>query len=335
MKEKSPFFSIIMPVYNMGGFLSKSIGSLLSQSFKDWELVAVDDGSVDETPIILDNYARFDTRIKVIHQKNSGCAGAARNTALKYISGQYMQMLDADDYFSPDLLETLKKRIDETNADIIVPIAKSVDDKNNILYEWLPPNSDYKQIITGSEAFELSLDWSIHGWMCVYVPLLKKIGYESKLMNGDEFTTRKLFHNAKTVAFAKGIYFYFNNLNSTTKRVEPRLQLYQPLNTTYNIYLYALSNADLKDSINILANSFLTSLIVFEIKYFKELKELKKLNRNVEVNNFLRDMYSKKNKEMLKSLTILKHRIIYSISFNSFLLFKFYCCVYATICSKR
>lgn len=104
-----PKVSVIMPVYNGELFINRAIDSLLSQSFHDWELVVVDDGSTDRTPQILEQYT--DTRIRVFRQANRGEAGA-RNTGLKHMSGLYMAFLDADDLYLPTALEDLSTYLD-------------------------------------------------------------------------------------------------------------------------------------------------------------------------------------------------------------------------------
>ncbi len=98
-----------MPVYNGEPFLKESIGSLLAQSFQDWELIVVDDGSKDKTPQLLEQYA--DDRIKVFQQANQGEAGA-RNTGLIQATGDYVAFLDADDLYLPNALEDLSSFLD-------------------------------------------------------------------------------------------------------------------------------------------------------------------------------------------------------------------------------
>ena len=95
-----PKISVIMPVYNGESFIEQAIQSLLFQSFDDWELIVVDDGSTDSTPIILQKLN--DIRINTIWQENRGEAGA-RNTALNHVTGEYLAFLDADDvsYWMP------------------------------------------------------------------------------------------------------------------------------------------------------------------------------------------------------------------------------------------
>ena len=91
-----PFFSIIIPVYNVAPYLRECLDSVLAQTFAGWEAICVDDGSTDASGAILDEYAATDWRIKVVHQKNAGVS-AARNAALDLAEGGYICFLDADD----------------------------------------------------------------------------------------------------------------------------------------------------------------------------------------------------------------------------------------------
>ena len=102
--------SIIVPVYNVEKYISENINSILSQACVDLELILVDDGSTDSSGNICDAYAKKDSRIKVIHQKNSGVS-AARNTGIEIASGKYIVFIDSDDYLKPDYLSELYKAI--------------------------------------------------------------------------------------------------------------------------------------------------------------------------------------------------------------------------------
>jgi len=100
-----PSVSVIMPLYNSAQFMRDSIDSVLSQTFSDWELLLVDDGSVDESRSVAEAYARDDTRVRLmLHEENKGAA-AARNTALGLSRGRYVAYLDSDDFWHPKKLE--------------------------------------------------------------------------------------------------------------------------------------------------------------------------------------------------------------------------------------
>lgn len=114
-----PFFSIIMPVYNRGKLVDRSIQSLRAQIFRDIEIICVDDGSKDNSLEVLYEFARKDDRIKVIHQENGGVA-KARNTGMQYATGKYIMFLDSDDEYMPDTCSTVYGRIIEDDSDIVM-----------------------------------------------------------------------------------------------------------------------------------------------------------------------------------------------------------------------
>lgn len=101
-----PFFSIIIPVYNVAPYLRECLDSVLAQTFSDWEAICVDDGSTDGSGAILDEYVARDKRFRVIHQKNAGVS-AARNLALDRSNGEYVCFLDADDLVLKDWLSNI------------------------------------------------------------------------------------------------------------------------------------------------------------------------------------------------------------------------------------
>ncbi len=131
--------SIVIPVYNIEKYLRECLNSLVNQTFKDFEVICVNDGSKDNSLEILNEYAQKDSRFKVVSQENSG-SGSARNNGLSQAQGKYVQFLDGDDYFEPKMLETLYNLAEENGLDIAVCSSKKVDDEGNIT-ETKNPNS--------------------------------------------------------------------------------------------------------------------------------------------------------------------------------------------------
>ena len=111
--------SVIVPCYNVEQYLPKCIDSILNQTYQNLEVWLVDDGSPDRCGEICDEYAKKDTRIKVIHKKNGGLADA-RNVALDVMTGEYVVCVDSDDYISPTHIEGLYRLIEKYGADISV-----------------------------------------------------------------------------------------------------------------------------------------------------------------------------------------------------------------------
>lgn len=110
--------SIIIPVYNVEPYVTRCINSVIAQTYKNIEIIIVDDGSTDNSGTICDNYAMIDSRIKIIHQKNSGTI-IARNEGLKIAQGKYIGFVDSDDYIKPQMYENLYNCISTGNYDIV------------------------------------------------------------------------------------------------------------------------------------------------------------------------------------------------------------------------
>ena len=114
-----PKVSVVIPVYNSAPFLRKCLQSVIGQTLPEIEIICVDDGSADESPAILQEYAKKDPRITVIRQSHYS-AGIARNAGLSVAKGEYVQFLDSDDFFSPDMIETMLNVAKKDKSDIVV-----------------------------------------------------------------------------------------------------------------------------------------------------------------------------------------------------------------------
>ena len=120
MNENQPLVSIIMPVYNCERILSESIESVISQSYKNWELLIVDDGSKDKSVSIIESYARKDSRIRLFkNETEEHGPGIARNYGIERISGKYTYFIDADDWIEKELLQDTVSLAEKTDADIV------------------------------------------------------------------------------------------------------------------------------------------------------------------------------------------------------------------------
>lgn len=113
MIQNEALVSIVMPAYNSGKFIGKAIDSVIAQTYRNWELIVVDDASTDNTAGVVDKYTKKDSRIKYHRlDKNSGAA-VARNTAVKLARGKYMAFIDSDDIWFPEKLTKQISFMDE------------------------------------------------------------------------------------------------------------------------------------------------------------------------------------------------------------------------------
>lgn len=126
--------SIVVPVYKVESYLKKCVDSILNQTFTDFELILVDDGSPDNCPQICDEYAKKDARVKVLHKENGGLSDA-RNAGIEVATGEYIGFVDSDDYIAPDMYERLYKLITENNCDMAICRAVIVREQDEPVYE--------------------------------------------------------------------------------------------------------------------------------------------------------------------------------------------------------
>lgn len=133
MNSDNVIISVIIPIYNAERFLSQCLDSILAQTFKNWELIAVDDGSTDNSLKILMAYAVKDSRIKIISKSNEGVS-IARNTAINKSCGEYVYFVDADDIIEPEclfkLIDVMKKR----KASLVKADYYAIDEKGNVAF---------------------------------------------------------------------------------------------------------------------------------------------------------------------------------------------------------
>ena len=143
--------SVIIPVYNAENYIGKCLDSILSQSYGEWEIVAIDDGSTDGSPSILDDYAaRMPTRFKVVHRKNGGAA-SARNEGIDVASMKYITFVDNDDWIDGDYLATLIDAAETNEADIVFSGYRRPDSRGLSRFQVAPqPNSDWGAYVVGA-----------------------------------------------------------------------------------------------------------------------------------------------------------------------------------------
>jgi glycosyltransferase involved in cell wall biosynthesis len=116
---KTPLVSIIIPFYNTGALADKLIASTLNQSYKNLEIIFVNDGSTDDTPKLLEKFQKQDKRVILISQENSGSAAGSRNSGLKKVTGKYIMFFDSDDEVHPKFVEKMLSKIQKTSSDLV------------------------------------------------------------------------------------------------------------------------------------------------------------------------------------------------------------------------
>lgn len=208
-----PQISVIVPAYNVEKYLHRCVDSILAQTFTDFELILVDDGSTDNCGAICDEYAQKDSRVHVIHQKNSGPA-AARNVGIDWAfentSSEWLAFVDSDDWVHPKYLEYLYRAVMEYDTRISMCSFKYKDE-----YCIEQDHTDYAgRKITAEEAYTLNTE-AIAGyvWSKLYhKSCFSSIRFPVGRLWEDLATTYKLLWNEGSIALVeKTLYYYFEN----------------------------------------------------------------------------------------------------------------------------
>lgn len=224
-----PEISVIIPVYKTEQYLNECVDSVLNQTFQNFEIILVNDGSPDDSGLICDAYKQKDNRIKVFHKKNGG-QSSARNLALSYVIGTYVFFLDSDDVLHPNAFKILLDKMDLYHVDIIAYSFDYIDEKSNPINCFIKSDYDHDVIHTGADFLNR---FTIIGAMCMYFYrtdfLLKK---QLKMLEGiyredEDFVVRAISFCECIVSISDKIYKYRKNLNSTTnkKDLEHKLKL--------------------------------------------------------------------------------------------------------------
>lgn len=211
--------SIIVPAYNMDKYIRRCIDGILAQSLEDFELIIVDDGSIDGTLEICNYYAQLDDRIKVVHQKNQGLS-AARNAGLDCVKSDFITFIDADDYVYPDYLEKMYFTIKKYDAEIcicgylrfseVVPVQEKdmhtvvVDNGKSMCAKIYNYNNSEKYVVAWGKLYRKTL--------------FDNIRYPVGRIHEDQFVTYRVFYPCKKIVeLTDKLYCYYISPNSITR----------------------------------------------------------------------------------------------------------------------
>ena len=200
-KKLNPKVSIIVPVYNTADYLSACLDSLLAQTYENLEIIIIDDGSTDNSPAIIESYAKKDSRIKTIRQKNQGLSGA-RNAGLKEATGEYVTFVDSDDMIEPSMLQDMIIALEDTNSDIAVCSFKEIYPNGKIVHfnKNLP-----KKVYDTKSALKAMLQergFMISTTMKLFpTKYFKDIKFPVGKLHEDVGTTYKLIQKARNIIF--------------------------------------------------------------------------------------------------------------------------------------
>lgn len=204
-----PLISVVIPVYNVELYIEKAIESVINQTYKNLDIILVDDGSIDNSGFICDRYALADQRVRVIHKTNGGLSDA-RNKGVSLAKGEWIFFLDSDDFLSLNCFEHLLKLSNKGNFDLIIGNETKFYDEKEL--DKIRINKHSVEILTGAEAVVSYFYRRIPGYACgkmIRKEIVKAICFPVGRLFEDAFTVYRYLYMCNKVAYTdETIYFY-------------------------------------------------------------------------------------------------------------------------------
>lgn len=320
-------FSVIVPIYNKEKYIKECIDSVLNQSFTDYELILVDDGSTDNSKQIIDDYANKNKQIKIIHKENKGLV-SARIAGTKLATSEYIVCLDADDYIKNDFLQTINNEIENNHPDMVCfgytelntnketiidfDYRKGYYTKKDIIKEIYPSLIQEKD----TKHFNVSI-WSKAYKKELYTKVQLNVDIKNKI-GEDGCVSIPCIYLANSLSIIKNnSYVYRNNDDSMTsikavlKEEFPKL-VYKEYTKYINKEEY-----DFNDQLNRFVTHQVFSLVIFEFNRNESYKDIKKRILNILNDDFYNKCIneSKFSNNIYASMMhiILKYKLVYII----------------------
>lgn len=296
-----PKISVIMPIYNKVRYIEKSVNSILNQTYENFELIIVDDGSSDGSEIICDKFAKQDSRVRVFHIKNGGVSNA-RNIGIDQAKGDYIQFIDSDDYIDKNTLRSLINIVENYNPQLIISGFKKVDHQGHELIEVLPrgygiisKNNFMKDFV------EVQRNTGIYGW--IGNKLIKKL-----IIDDYNLRFNKSIWLAEDLDFYLDLYNHVNNIYFDNKSYAYYLQEAENSSTTSgkkNNYLIQakiiLKEKKMLETNNSLNENNLKNVDIIITNFIMSHIYDKFDKNDPDYNIFLQDIIS--NEELMKSIS--------------------------------
>jgi len=311
---KKELISIIVPIYNVEKYLSECIESLINQTYKNIEIILVDDGSQDNCGKICDEYAKKDNRIIVIHKKNGGLSDA-RNKGIEIAKGEYLIFVDSDDFVSNRFVEKLYQMILENNCEIAIcdylQFENEIPKDENIQVEV--------EILSNIEVLDRVYDENVK-MIIACNKLYKKelfntIRYPYGKVNEDQFTTYKIIYKANKIAISnEKLYYYRFNSNSImgSKFNEKRLHILEALEERMQFY----KGKSLDELYKKTEISYLDTIITLYTLVRQNISNSSKIHQKL-VKDFKSSYKKMKNNELIDRIRRRKY-IVFYFSHNLF-----------------
>ena len=216
MTSNDSLISVIVPVYKVESYLDRCVQSIVDQTYRNLEIILVDDGSPDCCPEMCDAWAEKDSRIRVIHKQNGGLSDA-RNAGMAAVTGEYISFVDSDDWIAPEMMMSLLNRAVETQSDIVSCDALRVWDDGRPNKPMIRVRGDF--VMNRTEAMHALIQSSCliqTVWNKLYkAALAKQVPFPKGIIHEDEFWSWQIIAlSTRTATLDAAYYYYYQRSNS-------------------------------------------------------------------------------------------------------------------------
>lgn len=205
--------SVVVPVYNEEAFLEKCVKSIVNQTYRNLEVILVDDGATDHSGELCDKFAAMDARIQVVHKKNGGLSDA-RNAGIDVATGEYLAFVDSDDFIHPKMYETMVKIMEKDQAEMAICKIAHVKEDSPVNYSLSIPTTS-KRMVSGKDLQNMYFDsrytqMVVAAWNKIYKrEYFEEIRYPKGKIHGDEYTTYKITYPCSRISIVDAPFYYY------------------------------------------------------------------------------------------------------------------------------
>lgn len=303
LSRAEPLVSVIIPVYKVEPYLRECVDSVLAQTYKNLEIILVDDGSPDNCPAICDEYAEKDSRVRVIHKENGGLSDA-RNAGMKIASADWWTFVDSDDVLHPQMIELLMKvTFENQNCKVVCCSYDVIHENERFVFRTL----NQARLLLEKKLLEKYM--KTHLWVTTwgklyFRDLFSGIEFPKGRLHEDEFTTYKLLYNAKIIFYLnQPLYIYRIRSSSIMKSMS-----YKNACDTYDAIKERLDFFIAKNE------KFLVNKTIMSISYFYMCLFSKKF-RGIDTQNVKKKVSLLLRNQSLRDFS-LKEKLIFRMRYN-------------------
>lgn len=333
---KAGLVSIVLPIYNVEKYLDRCIESVINQTYRNLEILLVDDGSPDDCPQKCEEWAKKDGRIKVIHKANAGL-GYARNTGIENASGEYICFFDSDDYIDPSTIEKAYNTAQKNNSDMVLFGHYDVNAQGKIVRTYIPTidkesyvSSEVQEVllpdlVSDNPATGKSTNLWLSACFCMYSMKLIlesnwRFASERDIISEDVYSLLRLYRNVKKVTIIPEAFYYYCE-NSTSLTHTYKADRFDRIKRFYNACIDACDELNYIDEVKkrfsdpFISNTIAAMKMIIQADMSNDKKKLafKAICKDEQLHRIINSVEVKKEKFTRRLLIWLLKARLYSV----------------------